>query len=182
MLFRTNNLLSTVFYPHDNSMTISTPAAAPSSSSGYPTTPPSGSPSPLSPLYTSPSTSNTRPTTHNVAPKDMSRCSPPRTGGSPIHSTPIKCKLSGSHSYNSQSLSRTEAKARLVAETRGHYIGPIPPTVFLEDFLSWKKKIPARPQCKSIFNGVPVNRTENAMFNVLVCTSRCIILSLLLTM
>ena len=155
----------------DNPMTTFTPAGPPSSFTGSPITPPSQSPSHLRPPT---SLTNTGPSTRNVVSKDMSGRSPPHTGGPSIHSSPIKHKLSGSQSYsNSPPSNAVQTRALLAAETQGHYIGPIPPKVFLGSFLSWKG-MPTLPKCDDIaskFNHEPAS-SEKAMFDALVCTSR----------
>ena len=49
-------------------------------------------------------------------------------------STPISNKTSGNHSYASETHDRDSANYRLAQETSGHFLGPMPPQIFLDMF------------------------------------------------
>jgi hypothetical protein len=54
----------------------------------------------------------------------------------PTQSTPISKKSSGSKPFSSEEITRERRFLELATETKGMYMGPIPPEEFLDNFLS----------------------------------------------
>src|SRR6188768_1828822 len=71
---------------------------------------------------------------------------PPSTTLSLPSSTPVVHKQSGTHTFISKGHLRSSLNVQLANETIGHFLGPMPPTKFLNKFL------PAAAGCPSADN------------------------------
>jgi hypothetical protein len=73
-------------------------------------------------------------------------------------STPISNKISGSHIYSSEKSNRQDDNRRLAEETKGLFLGAMPPSEFLDDFLPLFQDVPKRLDPKKAFAGVVKER------------------------
>lgn len=62
----------------------------------------------------------------------------------PVHSTPVRPKLTVHTAFAIEAPVMEKAQARLVNETQGHYVGPMPPHLFVDQFMPWNDKTPKR--------------------------------------
>jgi hypothetical protein len=69
-------------------------------------------------------------------------------------STPISNKTSGSYTYASETHNRDSANYRLAHETRGLFLGAMPPTKFLEKFLPISQDTQVCPDSRSALTSV----------------------------
>ena len=61
-----------------------------------------------------------------------------------VDSTPIRRKLTAHTAFAIKIPEMKEAQQKLVRETQGHYIGPMPPHLFLDEFMPWNDKTPLK--------------------------------------
>jgi hypothetical protein len=97
--------------------------------------------------------------------------SPPLIPLTPPTSTPISNKVSGSQPYSSSVHTQDdESRRRLAQETEGLFLGPMPCSKFLEQFLPLASDARTYPKSKGAFDSVASQASERAMYKPFVCT------------
>jgi hypothetical protein len=86
-------------------------------------------------------------------------------------STPISNKTSGNYTYASEIHDRDSANYRLALETSGLFLGPMPPTQFLDKFLPISQDAPECPNSKGALAGVGSAEKEVNMYAPFVSMS-----------
>ena len=61
-----------------------------------------------------------------------------------VQSTPVRRKLTAHTAFAIDAPAMQKAQAKLVQETQGHYIGPMPPHLFVDTFMPWNEKTPKK--------------------------------------
>jgi hypothetical protein len=112
--------------------------------------PPTSTPIPPSVFYSHSATRN-RPVT-------------PPQNASILTSTPISNKISGNHSYASDTHDRDSANYRLAQETSGLFLGAMPPQQFLKKFLATDEGTPGCPDSEGAFESVLRAKKEVDMY------------------
>lgn len=80
-------------------------------------------------------------------------------------STPISNKISGSQPFSSTVHSQDEHnRRRLALETSGFFLGPMPCTHFLDEFLPLAPDAETLPQTSDVFRDVASQASESAMY------------------
>jgi hypothetical protein len=79
-------------------------------------------------------------------------------------STPISNKTSGNYTYASEIHDRDSANYRLALETSGLFLGPMPPTQFMDKFLPVSQDAPKCPNSEGAFASVGSAEKEVNMY------------------
>ena len=67
------------------------------------------------------------------------------------NSTPISNKISGSRTYSSGTSNRQDDNRQLAEESRGLFLGAMPPSEFLDGFLPLSQDVPKLPDSSKAF-------------------------------
>lgn len=84
--------------------------------------------------------------------------------------TPISNKISGNSTYSSGLSTGQDENRQLADETRGLFLGAMPPSKFLDDFLPLSQDVQERPDSKKAFARVVKKKKgkENVMYGPFV--------------
>ena len=96
-------------------------------------------------------------------------------------STPISNKTSGRHAYASETHYRDSANYGLALETKGLFLGAMPPTQFLDRFLPISQDAPECPTSTGAFASVGGKKKEVDMYEPFVSILVLILHQLCLT-
>lgn len=101
-----------------------------------------------------------------------------------VDNTPVRRKLTAHAAFAVKVPEMKEAQEKLVTETQGHYIGPMPPHLFFDEFMPWNDKTPKKfrnmqPSDERIaalqaMDGLPENKRYTKFVSCLVSKLMCI--------